>query len=808
MKYDFAAIEKKWQKRWEESKPYAAVTGDKRPKFYGLIEFPYPSGQGLHVGHPRPFTAMDIVTRKKRMEGYNVLYPIGFDAFGLPTENYAIKNHIHPAIVTKQNIANFTSQLKMLGYGFDWDRCIDTTDPSYYKWTQWIFQQMFKRGLAYKATMPVNWCTSCKCVLANEEVVNGVCERCGSEVIRKEKSQWMLKITAYAQRLLDDLEDVDYIERVKIQQRNWIGRSTGAEITFQTNIGDEVTVYTTRADTLFGTSYMVISPEHPLLKSWQPHIKNWDAVAAYQEEAARKSDFERGELNKEKTGVRLEGIEAINPVTHKPLPLFVSDYVLMGYGTGVVMGVPGHDQRDWEFAKKFGLPIIEVVQGGDVTKEAFVAKDDSAIMVNSGFLNGMTVKEAIPAMKKYVVEQGFGKEKVNFKLRDWVFSRQRYWGEPIPLVNCEKCGWVPVPEEQLPVVLPQVESYEPTDDGESPLSKMTDWVNTTCPCCGGPAKRETDTMPQWAGSSWYFLRYMDPHNDKALASKEALDYWSPVDWYNGGMEHTTLHLLYSRFWHKFLYDIGVVPTKEPYAKRTSHGMILGEGGEKMSKSRGNVVNPNDIVAQYGADTMRLHIMFIGDFEKAVTWSNEAVKGSKRFLDRCWNLMELAQESDEISGKNASIIHKTIKKVTTDIDDLKMNTAIAALMAMVNEFYSSGLTRGDLQQLMLMLSPFAPHMVEEMWELTGYAAKTGKMAMQMPWPTWDESKTVDSHVEMAVQVNGKLKGTVTVAMDSDEETVKAAALALEKVQKATGDMTVVKTILVKNKLINLIVKPAK
>ena len=808
MKYDFAAIEKKWQKRWEETKPYAAVTGAKRPKFYGLIEFPYPSGQGLHVGHPRPFTAMDIVTRKKRMEGYNVLYPIGFDAFGLPTENYAIKNHIHPAIVTKQNIANFTSQLKMLGYGFDWDRCIDTTDPSYYKWTQWIFQQMFKRGLAYKATMPVNWCTSCKCVLANEEVVNGVCERCGSEVIRKEKSQWMLKITAYAQRLLDDLEDVDYIERVKIQQRNWIGRSTGAEITFQTNIGDEVTVYTTRADTLFGTSYMVISPEHPLLKSWQPHIKNWDAVAAYQEEAARKSDFERGELNKEKTGVRLEGIEAINPVTHKPLPLFVSDYVLMGYGTGVVMGVPGHDQRDWEFAKKFGLPIIEVVQGGDVTKEAFVAKDDTAIMVNSGFLNGMTVKEAIPAMKKYVVEQGFGKEKVNFKLRDWVFSRQRYWGEPIPLVNCEKCGWVPVPEEQLPVVLPQVESYEPTDDGESPLSKMTDWVNTTCPCCGGPAKRETDTMPQWAGSSWYFLRYMDPHNDKALASKEALEYWSPVDWYNGGMEHTTLHLLYSRFWHKFLYDIGVVPTKEPYAKRTSHGMILGEGGEKMSKSRGNVVNPNDIVAQYGADTMRLHIMFIGDFEKAVTWSNEAVKGSKRFLDRCWNLMELAQDSDEISEKNASIIHKTIKKVTTDIDDLKMNTAIAALMAMVNEFYSSGLTRGDLQQLMLMLSPFAPHMVEEMWELTDYAAKTGKMAMQMPWPTWDESKTVDSHVEMAVQVNGKLKGTVTVAMDSDEETVKAAALALDKVQKATDDMTVVKTILVKNKLINLIVKPAK
>ena len=574
MNYDFAAIEKKWQANWEKTKPYAAITGDKRPKFYGLIEFPYPSGQGLHVGHPRPFTAMDIVTRKKRMQGYNVLFPIGFDAFGLPTENYAIKNHIHPAIVTKNNIENFTKQLKMLGYGFDWDRCVDTTDPKYYKWTQWIFLQMFKHGLAYKSTMPVNWCTSCKCVLANEEVVNGVCERCGSEVIRKEKSQWMLKITEYAQRLIDDLDDVDYIERVKIQQRNWIGRSTGAEITFDTNVGDQVTVYTTRADTLFGTTYMVISPEHPLLKKWQPLIKNWDAVAAYQDEAAHKSDFERGELNKEKTGVRLEGIEVMNPVTHKPLPMYVSDYVLMGYGTGIVMGVPGHDQRDWEFAKKFGLPIIEVVAGGDVTKEAFVAKDDSAVMVNSGFLNGLTVKEAIPAMKKYVVEQGFGKEKVNYKLRDWVFSRQRYWGEPIPLVNCEKCGWVALPEEQLPLVLPQVESYEPTDDGESPLSKMTDWVNTTCPCCGGPAKRETDTMPQWAGSSWYFLRYMDPHNDKALASKEALDYWSPVDWYNGGMEHTTLHLLYSRFWHKFLYDIGVVPTKEPYAKRTSHGMIL------------------------------------------------------------------------------------------------------------------------------------------------------------------------------------------------------------------------------------------
>ena len=806
MKYDFTAIEKKWQAIWEETKPYAAVTGDTiRPKFYGLIEFPYPSGQGLHVGHPRPFTALDIVTRKKRMEGYNVLFPIGFDAFGLPTENYAIKNHIHPAIVTKNNIANFTSQLKMLGYGFDWDRCVDTTDPKYYKWTQWIFLQMYKHGLAYKATMPVNWCTSCKCVLANEEVVDGVCERCGSEVVRKEKSQWMLRITKYAQRLIDDLDDVDYIERVKIQQRNWIGRSTGAEVTFKTNIGGEVTVYTTRADTLFGTTYMVISPEHPMLNEWKDKIKNWDEVEAYQKEAARKSDFERGELNKDKTGVRLDGIEVENPVTHKMLPMFVSDYVLMGYGTGIVMGVPGHDQRDWEFATKFGLPIVEVVAGGDITKEAFVAKDDSAVMVNSGFLNGMTVKEAIPAMKKYVVEQGIGKEKVNYKLRDWVFSRQRYWGEPIPLVNCEKCGWVPLPEDQLPLVLPQVDSYEPTDDGESPLSKMTDWVNTTCPCCGGPAKRETDTMPQWAGSSWYFLRYMDPHNDKELASKEALEYWSPVDWYNGGMEHMTLHLLYSRFWHKFLYDIGVVPTKEPYAKRTSHGMILGEGGEKMSKSRGNVVNPNDIVAQYGADTMRLHIMFIGDFEKAVSWSNEAVKGSKRFLDRCFNLQDMATDDENISAKNESIVHKTIKKVTQDIDELKMNTAIAAMMTMVNEFYANGCSKGDVRALCLLLSPFAPHMVEEMWENMGFAAKEGKMAMQMPWPEYDEAKTVDATREMAVQVNGKLKSTITVPSDSEDSVVIDAACADDKVKRLMEGKQLVKTIVVKNKLINLIIK---
>ena len=834
MKYDFQAIEKKWQARWEEEKPFAAVTGDPRPKFYGLIEFPYPSGQGLHVGHPRPFTAMDIICRKRRMQGYNVLFPIGFDAFGLPTENYAIKNHIHPAVVTKNNIANFTKQLKMLGYSFDWDRAVDTTDPSYYKWTQWIFLQMYKHGLAYKTTMPVNWCTSCKCVLANEEVVNGVCERCGSEVVRKEKSQWMLAITKYAQRLIDDLDDVDYIERVKTQQRNWIGRSTGAEITFKTNVGDDITVYTTRADTLFGTTYMVISPEHPLLKQWQPHIANWDAVAAYQEEAAHKSDFERGELNKEKTGVRLEGIEVMNPVTHKALPMFVSDYVLMGYGTGIVMGVPGHDQRDWEFATKFGLPIVEVVAGGDVTKEAFVAKDDSAVMVNSGFLNGMTVKEAIPAMKKYVVEQGFGKEKVNYKLRDWVFSRQRYWGEPIPLVNCPKCGWVPVPEEELPLVLPQVDSYELTDDGESPLSKMTDWVNTKCPKCGCDAKRETDTMPQWAGSSWYFLRYMDPHNDQAPVSHEAENYWGPVDWYNGGMEHTTLHLLYSRFWHKFLYDIGVVHTKEPYAKRTSHGMILGQNPHyvgnvstqeekdaliakygnqalrpavKMSKSLGNVVNPDDVVKAYGADTMRLYIMFIGDFEKVATWSDDAVKGCKRFLDRVWNLADQVTEEDGVSEKNAPIVHKTIKKVTDDIDTLKMNTAIAALMAMVNEFYSNGVSRGDFEALLLMLSPFAPHMVEELWEQKGFAAKyEGKMAMQCAWPEYDESKTVASSVEMAVQVSGKFKGTIIVPVDSDQDTVVEAAKASEKVAKAIAGMQIVKVIHVKNKLVNLIVKP--
>ena len=834
MKYDFAAIEKKWQAKWEQEKPYAAVTGDKRPKFYGLIEFPYPSAAGLHVGHPRPFTAMDIICRKKRMQGYNVLNPMGFDAFGLPTENFAIKNHIHPSIITKQNIENFTRQLKMLGYGFDWDRVVDTTDPSYYKWTQWIFLQLFKHDLAYKTTMPVNWCTSCKCVLANEEVVEGVCERCGAPVIRKEKSQWMLRITKYADRLIDDLDEVDYIERVKTQQRNWIGRSTGTEVTFKTNTGDDITVYTTRVDTLFGVTYTVISPEHPLLKKWKSIIKNWDEVEAYQAAAARKSDFERGELNKDKTGVRLDGIEVINPATGKVVPMFVSDYVLMGYGTGIVMGVPGHDQRDWDFAKAFGLPIVEVVEGGDITKEAFTLKDDTGIMVNSGFLNGMTVKEAIPAMKKYAVEQGWGHEKVNYKLRDWVFSRQRYWGEPIPLVNCPKCGWVPVPEEELPLVLPQVESYEPTDDGESPISKMTDWVNTKCPKCGGDAKRETDTMPQWAGSSWYFLRYMDPKNDHELVSHEAENYWGPVDWYNGGMEHTTLHLLYSRFWHKFLYDIGVVHTKEPYAKRTSHGMILGQNPHyvgnvstqeekdaliakygnqalrpavKMSKSLGNVVNPDDVVKAYGADTMRLYIMFIGDFEKVATWSDDAVKGCKRFLDRVWNLADQVTEEKGISEKNAPIVHKTIKKVTDDIDTLKMNTAIAALMAMVNEFYANGLSHGDLEALLLMLSPFAPHMVEELWEQKGFAAEhDGKMAMQCDWPEYDESKTVASSVEMAVQVGGKLKGTITVPVDSDQDTVVEAAKANEKVAKALAGMQIVKVIHVKNKLVNLIVKP--
>ena len=802
LKYEFNRIERKWQDRWAKENCYHAETGGDKPKFYALVEFPYPSGQGLHVGHARPYTAMDVVARKRRMDGYNVLFPMGYDAFGLPTENYAIKNHIHPAKVTHDNIANFTKQLKMLGYSFDWDRVVDTTDPKYYKWTQWIFLQLFKKGLAYKTSMPVNWCTSCKCVLANEEVVNGVCERCGSEVIRKEKSQWMLKITEYAQRLIDDLDQVDFIDRVKIQQKNWIGRSTGAEVTFPTTQGDDLVIYTTRPDTLFGATYMVLSPEHPYIARWKNAIGNWDQVTAYVEAAARKSDFERTELAKEKTGVKLEGVAGINPVNGKKIPIFISDYVLVSYGTGAIMAVPAHDDRDWEFAKKFGCEIIEVVQGGDIEKAAFTLKDDTGIMVNSDFLNGLTVKEAIPVMKKWLEEKGIGHEKVNYKLRDWVFSRQRYWGEPIPLVHCDKCGWVPLPEEQLPLLLPEVSSYEPTDNGESPLATMTDWVNTTCPCCGGPAQRETDTMPQWAGSSWYFLRYMDPHNDKALASQEALRYWGQVDWYNGGMEHTTLHLLYSRFWHKFLYDLGVVPYAEPYHKRTSHGMILGEGGEKMSKSRGNVVNPNDVVAQYGADTMRMYIMFIGDFEKAAAWSDNAVKGCKRFLDRIWNLAEQVTPAEAYGKENEALLHKTIKKVSDDIENMKFNTAIAALMTLTNQFYDKGVNQAEFRTMLQLLSPFAPHMADELWERFGWEG----MASTSAWPAYDESKTVASEVTIAVQVGGKLKTTVTVATDSDQDAVLAAVTAEAKIAKLMEGKELVKVIHVPNKLVNLILKP--
>ncbi len=807
MKYDFTAIEKKWQTKWKDEKTFACQTGEQdKPKFYGLVEFPYPSGNGLHVGHARPYTAMDVVARKRRMDGYNVLFPIGFDAFGLPTENFAIKNHIHPAKVTHDNIANFSKQLHMLGYSFDWDRVVNTTDPSYYKWTQWIFLQLYKHGLAYKTTMPVNWCTSCKCVLANEEVVEGVCERCGSPVIRKEKSQWMLKITAYAQRLIDDLDDLDYIERVKIQQKNWIGRSTGAEVTFKATTGEDIVVYTTRPDTLFGATYMVLSPEHALVKQWLDagKLANADEVVAYQKVAASKSDLERTELNKEKTGVELSGVKGINPVNGKEIPIFISDYVLSTYGTGAIMAVPAHDDRDWEFAKKFGCEIIEVVAGGeDVQKAAFTAKDDTGILVNSDFLNGLTVKEAIPVITKWLEEQKIGHAQVNYKLRDWVFSRQRYWGEPIPMVLCEKCGWQPLPEDQLPLLLPEVESYEPTDDGESPISKMTDWVNTTCPCCGGPAKRETDTMPQWAGSSWYFLRYMDPHNDKALADPEALKYWSPVDWYNGGMEHTTLHLLYSRFWHKFLYDIGVVPTKEPYHKRTSHGMILGEGGEKMSKSRGNVVNPNDIIEQYGADTMRTYIMFIGDFEKAAAWSANGVKGCKRFLDRVWNLAtDQEHTGEEYSKVNEAAVHKAIKKVSEDIEAMKFNTAIATLMALVNDFYANGASRGDMKALLLMLSPFAPHMCEELWEMAGYG---GQVCLQS-WPKYDASKTVAATAKMAVQVSGKVRANIEVPADAADADIVAAALAEPKIAKLAEGMDLVKSIVVRGKLVSLIFKP--
>ena len=801
MKYDHKQVEKKWQDIWDEKQCFQAENGSDKEKFYALVEFPYPSGQGLHVGHPRSYTALDIVARKKRMQGYNVLYPMGWDAFGLPTENFAIKNHVHPAEVTKKNIARFKSQLKSLGLSFDWSREINTTDPSYYKWTQWIFLQLFKKGLAYKKEMSVNWCTSCKCVLANEEVVNGVCERCGSEVVHKTKSQWMLAITKYAQRLIDDLDDVDYIERVKIQQKNWIGRSTGAEVDFKTTEGDTLTVYTTRPDTLFGATYMVISPEHPMIEQWGDKLANIADVRAYREEAARKSDFERTELNKDKTGVKLAGVAAINPVNGKEIPIFVSDYVLMGYGTGAIMAVPAHDDRDWEFAKKFGCEIIEVVSGGeDVQKAAFTAKDETGILVNSDFLNGKTVKDAIPAMIEWLGEKGIGRAKVQYKLRDWVFSRQRYWGEPIPIVKCDKCGYVPLPEDQLPLELPNVHTYEPTDNGESPLAHMTDWVNTTCPCCGGPAKRETDTMPQWAGSSWYFLRYMDPHNDKALASKEALEYWSPVDWYNGGMEHTTLHLLYSRFWHKFLYDIGVVPTREPYAKRTSHGMILGENGEKMSKSRGNVVNPDEIVDTYGADTMRLYEMFIGDFEKAAPWSPKSIKGCRRFLERVWSLAEKVQDGDEYSKEHEALMHRTIKKVGEDAD-LKANTAIAALMTMLNEFYDKGVNRAEYKTFLALLNPFAPHITEELWQQLG---ETGLLSVA-PWPAYDEAKTVESTVEMAVQVNGKLKGTIKLAADADKQAAIDAALAEEKVQHAIEGKQIVKQIVVPGKIVNLVVK---
>ena len=801
MKYDFGNIEKKWQKKWADAKAFRAENGDtSRPKFYGLVEFPYPSGNGLHVGHARPYTALDVVSRKRRMQGYNVLFPMGWDAFGLPTENFAIKNKIHPAEVTKKNVAFFKSQLQMLGYSFDWDREINTTDPEYYKWTQWIFLKLFEKGLAYKMQMPVNWCTSCKCVLANEEVVNGVCERCGSEVVRREKSQWMLKITEYAERLINDLDDVDYIERVKTQQRNWIGRSTGAEVDFKTTAGDALRVYTTRPDTLFGATYMVISPEHPYIEKWADRIQNLDEVREYAAASARKSDFERTELAKDKTGVRLAGVTAINPVNDREIPIFISDYVLMSYGTGAIMAVPAHDTRDWDFAKKFDLPIIEVVAGGHVQEEAFT-DTESGKMVNSGFLDGLEVKEAKKKITEWLAERGLGAPKVNYKLRDWVFSRQRYWGEPIPLVHCDKCGWVPLPEEQLPLLLPDVDSYEPTDNGESPLAKMTDWVNTTCPHCGGPAKRETDTMPQWAGSSWYFLRYTDPKCKEALASKKALDFWTPVDWYNGGMEHTTLHLLYSRFWHKFLYDLGVVPTKEPYQKRTSHGMILGEGGEKMSKSRGNVVNPNDIVAQYGADTMRLYIMFIGDFEKAAPWSPQSVRGCKRFLDRVWNMAESASESEQYSPSNEAAIHKTIKKVGEDIENVKFNTAIAAMMALVNTYGENGVTRGDIKVLLRLLSPFAPHMCEELWEMLG---GEGFISLA-PWPEYDEAKTRDESVEIVVQICGKIRERITVPVDAEKDDVIARACETEKVRQALSAGKLVKSIVVPNKLVNLIIK---
>ena len=803
MKYNHKAVEEKWQKIWEDKGVFHASDDTEKEKFYALIEFPYPSGQGLHVGHPRPYTALDTVARKRRLEGYNVLYPIGWDAFGLPTENYAIKNHIHPEIVTKKNIARFKKQIQSLGISFDWSREINTTDPEYYKWTQWIFIQLYKHGLAYKKEMNVNWCTSCKCVLANEEVVNGVCERCGSEVVHKVKSQWMLKITKYADRLINDLDLVNYPDRVKAQQKNWIGRSKGAEVDFTTTTGDTLTIYTTRADTLYGATYMVISPEHPMIEKWADKISNMDEIKKYQEAAARKSDFERTEVAKEKTGVRIDGVNAINPVNNKEIPIFISDYVLVSYGTGAIMAVPAHDTRDWEFAKKFDLPIIEVVKGGNVQEEAYT---DCAkgIMVNSGMLDGLTVDEAKKKIIDWLTSEGKGHSKVNYKLRDWVFSRQRYWGEPIPMVYCEKCGYVPIDEKDLPLRLPMVESYEPTDNGESPLAKMTDWINTTCPCCGGKAKRETDTMPQWAGSSWYYLRYMDPHNKNAIASKEALNYWSPVDWYNGGMEHTTLHLLYSRFWHKFLYDIGVVPTPEPYAKRTSHGMILGENGEKMSKSRGNVVNPDEIVDEYGADTMRLYEMFIGDFEKAAPWSEASIRGCRRFVERYWNLQSVLIDGDKIRPELEGAFNKAIKKVGEDIENIKFNTAIATLMALINDISNvKSINKEELRIFSILLNPFAPHVTEEVYE----ACKLGNgILAEAEWPEYDESKCGDESVEIVVQVNGKIKAKLNIPVDADKDAVLDLAKNDENVKKTIDGMKIIKEIVVPKKLVNLVVKP--
>ena len=800
--YDYSSIEKKWQQVWDDNHTFEAKNDYTLPKFFGLVEFPYPSGQGLHVGHPRSYTAIDIVSRKKRLQGFNVLYPMGWDAFGLPTENFAIKNHIHPAIVTENNIANFKKQLKSLGFSFDWSREINTTDPSYYKWTQWIFLQLFKEGLAYKKEMSVNWCTSCKCVLANEEVVNGVCERCGSEVIQKEKSQWMLKITEYAEKLLEGLNDVDFIDRVKTQQRNWIGRSYGTQVTFNTTIGDTFEIFTTRADTLFGATYMVMSPEHPLLKKWADSIENYDEVVAYQEQSAKKSDFERTELAKDKTGVKLLGVKAINPVNNTEIPIFISDYVLISYGTGAIMAVPAHDTRDWEFAKKFNLPIIEVVAGGEDVQKAAFTDCATGVLVNSDFLNGLSVEDAKKKIQEWLTEKGIGSVKTNYKLRDWVFSRQRYWGEPIPMVYCEKCGYVPLPESELPLLLPNVESYEPTDNGESPLAKMTEWVNTTCPHCGAPAKRETDTMPQWAGSSWYFLRYCDPHNDKEFASKEALDYWCPVDWYNGGMEHTTLHLLYSRFWHKFLYDIDAVPNAEPYAKRTSHGMILGENGEKMSKSRGNVVNPDEIVRDYGADTMRVYEMFIGDFEKAAPWSMSSIKGSKRFLDKVWAMQDIVTDETGYRANIEAEMHRTIKKVTEDIEGLKMNTAIAALMSLMNTINATGaITKDEFKTFIILLNPFAPHITEELWELCGFDG----MLNQTEWPKFDEAKCVDATVEIVVQVNGKIRARLNVAADISAADAIALAKAEDAIVNEISGKTIVKELYVPKKLVNIVVK---